>query len=99
MSGQEDQGKTIGDALFGLDSSETHARFGESLYRDVEDLRELGTVDPSLTYWDIADAILDTIINYAGMGPIPATELSTLVRDAVEQLAPENEEDALEAEG
>lgn len=98
MSDSEDQGNTIGDFRFGLDSADSHARFGESLYRDVADLRDLGTVNPSLTYWDIADAILDTIINYAGMGAIPATELSTLVRDAVEQLIPESEDNKSESE-
>lgn len=77
---------TIGDFRFGLDSPETMARFTESLYRDIEPLRELGAVDPELTYWEIADAILDTIANYAGMGEIPATELGTLITDAVEQL-------------
>jgi len=83
----EDQGKTIGDFRFGLDSEEKHARFTESLYREVESVREMGTVDPTLTYWDVADAMLDTISNYAGMGPIPATELVALIKDALEQLA------------
>ena len=77
---------TIGDFRFGLNSTEDHARFTESLYRELEPLKELGKVDPDLSYWDIADAIMDTIVNYAGMGPIEATELATLISDAVVQL-------------
>lgn len=83
----EDAGKTIGDFRFGLDSEERLARFTESLYREMESVRELGVVDPALTYWEIADAMLDTIANYAGMGQVPATELVTLVKDALDQLA------------
>ena len=82
----ENSGNTIGDFRFGLGSPEDHARFTESLYREVEPLKEMGLVNPELTYWDIADAILDTIVNYAGMGPIEATELPTLISDALEQL-------------
>jgi hypothetical protein len=77
---------TIGEYLFGLGSAEEHARFTESLYRELEPLKALGTVGSELTYWDIADAIMDTIVNYAGEGPIKATELATLISDAVEQL-------------
>lgn len=78
---------TIGDFRFGLDSPEAQARFTESLYREMESIKEMGNVDPELTYWDIADAILDTVVNYAGMGEIPATELVTLISDALEQLS------------
>lgn len=81
-----DQGKTIGDFRFGLDSDEKQARFVESLYRELEPLKDMGTLPPDLTYSDIADAMLDTIANYAGEGPIPATELATLITDALEQL-------------
>jgi predicted transcriptional regulator len=63
------------------------ARFTESLYREMEPVSEMGTVDPTLTYSEIADMIIDTICNYAGMGQIPATELPTLIKDALEQLA------------
>lgn len=87
----DDTGKTIGDFRFGLDSQETLARFTESLYREVKPISELGTVDPKLTYAEIADALIDTICNYAGMGQIPATELPTLIIDALEQLAGEND--------
>jgi hypothetical protein len=83
----EDQGKTVGDFRFGLDSEEKHARFTESLYREWESLDDLGAVAPGATYNDIADAVIDTVANYAGMGPVPATELVTLIRDALEQLA------------
>jgi hypothetical protein len=86
MSADEITEHTIGDFRFGLDSPESHARFTESLYRDLESIKEFGVVDPELTYWDIADAIMDTVVNYAGMGPIPATELATLISDALEQL-------------
>lgn len=82
----EGNGNTIGDFRFGLKSPELHARFTESLYRELEPLKEWGTVNPELTYWDVADAIMDTIVNYAGMGPIEATELPTLINDALEQL-------------
>lgn len=77
---------TIGEFRFGLETADDHARFTESLYRDLEPIKELGTVDPNLTYWNIADAIMDTIVNYAGMGPVPANELAILIGDAVEQL-------------
>lgn len=87
MTEQGDKSQTIGDFQFGLDSPETMARFTESLYRDIEPLRDLGTVPPDLTYWEIGDAILDTIANYAGMEAIPATELGTLIMDALEQLS------------
>jgi hypothetical protein len=83
----DDTGKTIGDFRFGLDSPEAMARFTESLYREMEPVSEMGTVDPTLTYSEIADMIIDTICNYAGMGQIPATELPTLIKDALEQLA------------
>lgn len=86
MSIEENKEHTIGDFRFGLDSEESQARFTESLYRDLEPLREWGKVSPDLTYWDIADAILDTVSNYAGMGTIAATELSVLISDALEQL-------------
>jgi hypothetical protein len=87
----DDQGKTIGDFRFGLDSPETLARFTESLYREMELVSEMGTVDPTLTYSEIADVMIDTIVNYAGMGQIPATELPTLIKDALEQLAGEDD--------
>ena len=82
----ENSSNTIGDFRFGLNSPEDHARFTESLYRELEPLRELGTVNPDLTYWEIADVIMDTIVNYSGEGPIEATELPTLISDALEQL-------------
>lgn len=78
--------QTIGDFRFGLSSQEHQARFVESLYREIEPIREWGTVDASLTYWEVADAILDTIANYASEGPVEATELPTLINDALEQL-------------
>lgn len=86
MTENVEKSQTIGDFQFGLGSPELMARFTESLYRDIEPLRELGAVPPDLTYWEIADAILDTIANYAGMEAIPATELGTLITDAVDQL-------------
>lgn len=86
MTEKVEKSNTIGDFQFGLDSPERMARFTESLYRDIEPLRDLGTVPPDLTYWEIGDAILDTIANYAGMEPIQATELGTLIMDALEQL-------------
>lgn len=86
MSADVNEEHTIGEFRFGLDSPESHARFTESLYRDLEPLKELGNVSPDLTYWEIADVILDTVSNYAGMGPIPATELAVLISDALEQL-------------
>lgn len=86
MTEKVEESQTIGDFRFGLDSPEAHARFTESLYRDIEPLREMGKVNPELTYWEIADAIMDTIVNYAGMGDIEATDLGTLISDAVEQL-------------
>lgn len=82
----EGTSNTIGDFRFGLKSPEDHARFTESLYRELESVRELGIINPELTYWDVADAIMDTIVNYAGMGPIEASELPTLISDALEQL-------------
>jgi hypothetical protein len=81
-----DNSNTIGDFRFGLGSPEDHARFTESLYRELEPLKEWGAVNPELTFWEVADAIMDTIVNYAGMGPIEATELPTLINDALEQL-------------
>lgn len=81
-----DKENTIGDFRFGLETPELHARFTESLYRDLEPLRELGKVPAGVTYWEIADVFMDTIANYAGMGEIPATELAVLISDAVEQL-------------
>lgn len=83
----EDAGKTIGDFRFGLDSEEKHARFTESLYREWESLDDLGAVAPGVMYTDVADALIDTVANYAASGPVPATELVTLIRDALEQLA------------
>lgn len=82
-----EESNTIGDFRFGLNSPEAHARFTESLYRDLEPLKELGEVPAGLTYWDIADVFLDTIVNYAGMEAIPATELAVLISDALEQLS------------
>lgn len=82
----EGSSNTIGDFRFGLKSPEDHARFTESLYRELESVKEMGTVNPELTYWDVADAIMDTIVNYAGMGPIEATALPVLINDALEQL-------------
>lgn len=78
--------QTIGDFLFGLEDSEAHARFVESLYREMEPLNEWGDIPSGITFAEVADVILDTIANYAGMGPIPATELPTLINDALEQL-------------
>lgn len=82
----DDTNNTIGDFRFGLESPEHHARFTESLYRELEPLKELGRVDSELTYWDIADSLLDTIVNYAGQEPILATDLATLISDALDQL-------------
>lgn len=91
------ENNTIGEFMFGLHSQEDHARFTESLYRDVESIREWGSVDPRLTYYDIADVILDTIANYAGIGAIQATELPVLIKDALEQLTDiEDPDDFLE---
>lgn len=88
-------GGTIGDFQFGLDSAETKARFTESLNRELEPLEEMGTVRPDLTYSEIADAFIDTVSNYAGQGDIPATDLATLIIDAVEQLGYVSEEETL----
>lgn len=82
---------TIGEFRFGLDSSEAHARYSESLYRELAVLDGWGEVPAGTTFASVADVIMDTIINYSGMGPIPATELPTLVLDALEQLKSEEE--------
>ena len=89
----DDQGKTIGDYNFGLSSSELFARFTESLYRELESVGDMGLVDPTLTYSDIAEALVDTFAGYAGMGPIAATDLGGLIKDALEQLAGHADED------
>lgn len=86
MSTLEPGENTIGEARFGLDTPEAFARFTESLYREIEGIKEMGKVNPELTYWEIADVFLDTISGYAGMGSIPATDLPTLISDALEQL-------------
>ena len=81
-----EEDKTIGDFRFGLKSPEDMARFTESLYRDLEPLQEWGDVPEGLTYADIADAIVDTIANYATIESIPATNLPTLIQDILEQI-------------
>lgn len=81
-----DKENTIGEFRFGLASAEDHARYSESLYRSLDGLKELGELPVGTTFHSVADAILDTVINYSSLGPILATELSDLVRDAVEQL-------------
>lgn len=81
-----DGSNTIGDFRFGLDSAETQARFTESLYRELEPLKEWEAIPEGITFHDIADVIVDTIVNYAGISSIPATELPTLILDALEQL-------------
>lgn len=81
-----DTSNTIGDFRFGLASEEHKARFVESLYRELEPLREMGEVPAGTTYSEIADVMVDTIAGYASSGPIPATELATLLTDALEQL-------------
>jgi len=81
-----DSENTIGDFRFGLETGEQHARFMESLYREVEPLREMGVLPAGTTYWDIADVILDTIAGYTGIAPVPATDLAVLITDALEQI-------------
>lgn len=87
MDTDPDSNNTIGDFRFGLETGEQHARFVESLYREIEPLREMGTLPAGTTYWDIADVILDTISGYAGIAPIPATDLAILINDALEQIS------------
>lgn len=77
---------TIGEFRFGLKSAEDLAEFTASLYREMETIRELGTIPKGTTYYDIADVILDTICNYAGMGEITASELPIIIRDALDQI-------------
>lgn len=91
------ESNTIGEFMFGLNSQEDHVLFTSSLYREVQSIREWGNVDPRLTYYDIADVILDTIASYAGIGAIQATELPVLIKDALEQLTDiEDPDDFLE---
>lgn len=81
-----DDENTIGEYRFGLGSEEDHARYAESLYRSIDELKELGELPAGTTFYDVADAILDTVINYSALGPILATDLADLVKDSVEQL-------------
>lgn len=81
-----DDENTIGEYRFGLASEEDHARYAESLYRSIDELKELGELPSGTTFYDVADAILDTVINYSALGPILATDLADLVKDSVEQL-------------
>lgn len=83
------ENNTIGDFRFGLESPEHQARFTESIYRELAPLKEWGALPEGLTFSDIADAIVDTISNIAGMGPIPATELPEVILTALEQLREE----------
>lgn len=80
---------TIGDFLFGLESPEHQARFVDSIYRELAPLKEWGALPEGLTFYDIADVIVDTIGNLAGMGPIPAMELPEVVMTALGQLREE----------
>lgn len=84
-----DIGKTIGDFRFGLDSQDKHTEFVSSLYRELESLEEWGEVPAGTTFADVADSILDTIFGYGQISSIPATELPTLIIDALEQLKEE----------
>lgn len=77
---------TIGDYRFGLPSEEAHVDYAESLYREIEELKELGELPPGTTFYDVADVILDTVINYSALGPILPSDLANLVKDSVEQL-------------
>ena len=81
-----DTANNIGEFRFGLNSAEAHAEFVDSLYRDLEPLRKWGNIPEGTSYHDVADAILDTISNYAGIAPITATELSVLISDALVQV-------------
>lgn len=81
-----DTNHTMGNFRFGLNSQEDHARFVESLYRELEPLRQWGEVPEGLTYWDIADVILDTISGYTSIDSVGATEVPTLIVDALEQI-------------
>ena len=85
-----DVNNTIGTFRFGLTSAENQNEFTNSLYRELEPLKEWGVIPEGTTYWDIADSILDTLHNYAGMAEIPATELPNLINDILE---PFKEED------
>jgi hypothetical protein len=78
---------TIGDFRFGLKSEEDHARFTESLYREAESMSELGEVPAGTTFLDIANTLIDTFFGYSSMDSITATELPTLISDALEQMA------------
>lgn len=77
---------TIGDYRFGLASEEAYGDYAESLYREIEELKDLGELPPGTTFYDVADVILDTVINYSALGPILPSDLANLVKDSVEQL-------------
>lgn len=80
--------RNAGDFRFGLGTKELHNDFVQSLYRDLEPLREWGEVPAGTTYWEVADVILDTISGYTSIAPIDATDLAQLIADALEQLQP-----------
>ena len=86
----DDANKTIGDFRFGLSSQEDFSEFNQSLARELEPIIEWGEVPPGTTYWDVVDAILDTVSGYAQIASIPATELPTLIYDVVTQLQPDD---------
>jgi len=84
-----DDGKTIGDFRFGLDSQVLQNEFLSSLYRELEPLKDWGEVPQGVTFFDIAGAILDTLSGYTQIADIPATELPDLIGDILEQLRDE----------
>jgi hypothetical protein len=81
-----DKEQTMGDFRFGLNNQELHSRFVDSLYRELEPIKAWGEIPAGITYWDIADVIIDTISGYTTIAAIPATEIPALITDALEQI-------------
>lgn len=77
--------KIISPERLGFKDAEEKARFIEKTYAELQDLRNF-PIPANLTGYDVADAFLDTLSNYADMGPITHDDLANLVRDAAEQL-------------
>jgi hypothetical protein len=77
---------TVGDFRYGLASAEAHAEYNASLYREIEDLRGWGDVPAGKTFWDLADALLDAFFGSTSIASIPASDLASVITDALEQV-------------
>lgn len=79
------EGTTIGDYNFGFDSAEEFARFREAAWQTVQ-AEHSGRANLLVTPYALADALFDTMTNYASGGEVSVGMFTDLIFDVIGNL-------------